>query len=72
MGWTPEVTWQTPVPQLLLALDGKRDFLDRTNPFGALSKKRPKEKPLSEEAQANARHQREVLSRAMLDFRAKR
>ena len=34
MGWEPEVIWHTPVPQIFLALEGKYDFVIKTNPFG--------------------------------------
>ncbi len=34
LGWTPEVTLNTPIPQILLAFDGKVDFIVKTNPFG--------------------------------------
>lgn len=66
MGWTPEVTWATPVPQLLLALDGKMEFVAKTNPFGAVKKKPTKEQ------QAKIQQQRDALNRVRLDLRAKR
>jgi len=34
LGWSPEQTLDTPMPQLFLALEGKIDFLKKTNPFG--------------------------------------
>jgi len=29
------VVWDTPVPQLYLAIEGKVDFVKKTNPFGS-------------------------------------
>jgi hypothetical protein len=43
LGWSPEVTLNTPIPQILLAIDGKFEFVARTNPFGGRPK--PKGKP---------------------------
>lgn len=37
--WSPEQTLDTPMPQLFLALEGRIDFLKKTNPFGAPDKK---------------------------------
>ena len=34
LGWTPEVTLNTPIPQIVLAYEGKIDFVIKTNPFG--------------------------------------
>ena len=41
LGWTPDVVLNTPIAQLVLAIDGKFDFAVKTNPFGA--KPKPKE-----------------------------
>jgi len=41
LGWTPEVVLNTPIAQLVLAIDGRFDFAIKTNPFG--SKPKPKE-----------------------------
>ncbi|WP_200475098.1 hypothetical protein [Azospirillum argentinense] len=35
LGWTPEVALDTPIPLIELALDGRTDFVRRTNPFGS-------------------------------------
>lgn len=35
LGWTPEIALNTPVPQLVLALEGRAECLIRTSPFGA-------------------------------------
>ena len=45
----PEVIWTTPVPQIILALEGKYDFVIKTNPFGG---GKDTAKPLSEDEQA--------------------
>lgn len=41
LGWTPDVVLNTPIAQLVLAIEGKFDFAVKTNPFG--SKPKPKE-----------------------------
>lgn len=35
LGWTPEVALTTPLQQINLALEGKIDFLKKTNPWGS-------------------------------------
>ena len=35
LGWTPDVFFGTPVPQIEMALRGKVDCLEKTNPFGS-------------------------------------
>lgn len=42
--------WATPIPQLVLALEAKVEFLSMTNPFGAKPQKRKSEKGQSEAA----------------------
>ena len=49
MGWSPDVIWNTPVPQIFLALEGKYDFVLKTNPFGG---GKDTAKPLSEDEKA--------------------
>jgi hypothetical protein len=39
LGWSPEVAWHTPIPQIVLAMDYRIDWAQKTNPFG--SKKKP-------------------------------
>jgi hypothetical protein len=34
LGWTPEVVLNTPICQLMLAIDGRFEFANKTNPFG--------------------------------------
>lgn len=34
LGWVPAVALSTPIPQILMALDGKVEFTTLTNPFG--------------------------------------
>lgn len=57
MGWSPEVTWSTPIPQIVLAVEGKMDFTQKTNPFGAPprkpTKKRKKPRKSPEELMAS-------------------
>lgn len=47
LGWEPEIALNTPVGQIELALDGKMDFLKKTNPFGS-SKEDEDDKRLAE------------------------
>jgi hypothetical protein len=56
LGWSADQTLDTPMPQLFLALKGKIDYVEKTNPFGASEKK--EEVPESAEARAklNAYH----------------
>ena len=35
MGWTPDVVLGTPIPQLVLAIDGRYQYARNTNPFGS-------------------------------------
>lgn len=42
LGWTPEVAWTTPVPQIYLAIDAKVDWTMQTNPFGSSKTKKEK------------------------------
>jgi hypothetical protein len=35
LGWTPEVAMNTPLAMINLALEGKIDFLKKTNPCGS-------------------------------------
>jgi len=44
LGWTPEITLNTPIPQIILAMEGKYDFAMKTNPFGAKPKPKPNKK----------------------------
>jgi len=37
----PDVFWDTPIPQIELALDGRVDFLKKTNPWGAEKEETP-------------------------------
>ena len=50
LGWSPDVVMNTPIPQLVLAMEGKLDFTAKTNPFGGPAKKKaeapkPERKP---------------------------
>lgn len=40
LGWPPDVAWNTPIPEILLAYDGKVDWFKATNGTGG------KEKPV--------------------------
>lgn len=48
LGWSPEVAWSTPIPELLMALDARMEYVRLTNPFGGGGgggKAAPKAKP---------------------------
>lgn len=40
LGWSPDVAWHTPLPELFLALDARVEWVRMTSPFG--SKPEPK------------------------------
>jgi hypothetical protein len=42
LGWSPELAWRTPMPELFLAMDAKIEWAQMTNPFGG-GKAKPKE-----------------------------
>lgn len=35
LGWTPELAWSTPLPELFLAMDARIEWAQMTNPFGS-------------------------------------
>ncbi|MFC0709222.1 hypothetical protein [Azorhizophilus paspali] len=41
LGWTPDVAWRTPIPELLVAMDARVEWANMTNPFGGKPKKKP-------------------------------
>lgn len=43
LGWTPDVIFRTPFPLIMLALDGKVDFIKMTNPWGSSAKEEKSE-----------------------------
>jgi hypothetical protein len=46
LGWSPELAWRTPMPELFLAMDAKLEWTQMTNPFGGkASGKKDKPKP---------------------------
>ncbi|MBP5971072.1 hypothetical protein [Pseudomonas iridis] len=34
LGWSPREAWRTPVVEIVMAWESKRQFLSDTNPFG--------------------------------------
>ena len=34
LGWSPDLALSTPIPQILLALEGRVDWAVKTNPWG--------------------------------------
>lgn len=49
LGWTPDVAWRTPIPELLIALDARVEWANLTNPFGGGSKAPDPERQSPEE-----------------------
>lgn len=41
LGWTPEVVLHTPIVQIELAIDGKVDWVKKTNPWGSAEEPEP-------------------------------
>ena len=68
LGWSPETTLNTPIPQIILALEGKYDFAIKTNPFGG-GKQESKRTP--EERAAFIKSQRTELAMIKAEFKAK-
>ncbi|MBY6265574.1 hypothetical protein EI613_27170 [Azospirillum sp. 412522] len=46
----PDVFYDTPIPEIELALDGKVDFLKKTNPWGAATEEESPPAASEEEA----------------------
>lgn len=76
LGWTPEVFFATPVPQIEMALRGRVDCLEKSSPFGIAggkSKARPSQHrrkngpPLTEDGELD---RKEVSRQVSLAFRA--
>lgn len=38
LGWTPQVTWITPLPELFLAMDARLEWTRMTHPFATAGK----------------------------------
>jgi len=45
LGWSPELAWATPIPELFLAMDAKIEWAQMTNPFGSGKAKAKADKP---------------------------
>nr|WP_223185002.1 hypothetical protein [Pseudomonas rhodesiae] len=45
MGWSPDLAWSTPIPELFLAMDAKIEWAQMTNPFGGGKAKPKSDKP---------------------------
>ena len=66
LGWTAEQALHTPIPQIMLAIEGKFDFAVKTNPFG-----QPKDKEKEKERKERLSVQRTALSMARLEAQQK-
>lgn len=49
------MAWNTPIPELLLALDARTEWVALTNPFGGGKKAAPKAKPNADTVAAKLR-----------------
>ncbi|GFM89324.1 hypothetical protein PSCICO_47230 [Pseudomonas cichorii] len=45
LGWSPDVAWHTPLPELFLAMDAKIEWARITNPFSQPVQTQAKPKP---------------------------
>ncbi|OQR30256.1 hypothetical protein BWR59_16995 [Pseudomonas sp. Bc-h] len=41
LGWTPDVAWHTPLPELFIAMDAKIEWARMTSPFASASTQPP-------------------------------
>jgi len=57
LGWTPDYAWHTPIPQILLALDYRIDWVKKTNPFGGGGEAKESEKQTPDQIKAALRSQ---------------
>lgn len=70
LGWSPSIVLNTPIPQLMLALEGKFDFAVKTNPFGG--KPAEAKKPVSEDVIIKRRKALEAINAKARAVREKR
>ncbi|MCF5040104.1 hypothetical protein GIW79_06510 [Pseudomonas sp. PA-7-1E] len=45
LGWSPDLAWTIPMPELFLAMDAKIEWAQMTNPFGTGKTKTNAQKP---------------------------
>ena len=55
LGWTPSEAWDTPVVEIVMAWESKRQFMIDTNPFGGGEPHKPNRKVVSKEARMGFR-----------------
>ena len=55
LGWSPREAWNTPVAEIVMAWDSKRQFLIDTNPFGGGDKDKPNRAAVAKEARMGFR-----------------
>lgn len=74
LGWPPDIAWEAPISQILLAVEGRVDFAIKTNPFGGgESKKKSTKDELEEQrkAELKAKNQALALKFDMMSFNAR-
>lgn len=65
LGWSPDLVLDAPIPQIILAIEGKADFARKSNPFGGGEKK--KAPALTEAQQRKVAEQRTRFALMKLD-----
>ena len=60
LGWSPALALYTPIPQILLAIQGKAEFVAQSNPFGS-------SKPRKKTDEQKLQDQRNLFARMRLD-----
>lgn len=74
LGWPPEVAWEAPISQILLAVEGRVDFAIKTNPFGggdSAKKSRQDEREEQRKAELKAKNEALALKFDMMSFNAR-
>lgn len=60
LGWSPELAMTAPIPQILLATEGRIDWHKKTNPWGS-----PEKEPEKPEPKASVSDRMRSMFRAM-------
>lgn len=55
LGWSPSEAWNTPVIEIVMAWDAKRQFLIDTNPFGGGGEDKVSKEAVAKEARMGFR-----------------
>lgn len=55
LGWSPSEAWDTPVVEIVMAWESKRQFLIDTNPFGGGGEEKVSKEAVAKEARMGFR-----------------